>query len=378
MQHRADARLNSAPEQSGKSPVVLWWSRSGREYSRDRVLRQAFRSLGWRITDFRPTLSGVADIEAGLRRIARPDLVWVPCFRHRDVTAAQRWANRRRVPLIFDPLISAWDKQVFERKKMSADSRAAKRLCQWESRLFRNSDLVIADTDCHADSFRCTHGTDQSRLCVIPVGAEEELFRIQPPRSGQPPVRAMFYGSFIGLQGPQFIAEAAKLVTHVEWTFIGSGPLLSDCMNRLKGCKHVTFIPRVPYDELPSRIGDADILLGIFGTSAKAGRVIPNKVYQSLACGRPVITQSSAAYPSHLRQMDSGDSGITWVPPGRPADIAEAVRRLAAAPAELASRSATARRSYEESFCSQAVMTALASALVAVGVADVGTARRAA
>ena len=36
-------------------------------------------------------------------------------------------------------------------------------------------------------------------------------------------------------------------------------------------------------------------MLGVFGTSAKAGSVIANKVWQGLACGRVVVTRRSAA-----------------------------------------------------------------------------------
>ena len=135
-------------------PVVLWWSRSGRDYSRDRIIRRAFRRLGWRVCDFRPQLSPTADWEARLRRLTPPSLIWVPCFRQRDAAAALRWGARHQVPVVMDPLISAWDKQVFERRKFAADSRAARRLLRWESDRLNASAAVVADTWGHAQLFR--------------------------------------------------------------------------------------------------------------------------------------------------------------------------------------------------------------------------------
>ncbi len=54
-------------------------------------------------------------------------------------------------------------------------------------------------------------------------------------------------------------------------------------------------IPWVDYDTLHQHIADADVCLGIFGTSAKAANAIPNKAYQILAVGRPLVTRDSPA-----------------------------------------------------------------------------------
>lgn len=357
-----ESSSNSA-QTSETAPSVLWWSRSGRDYSRDRVIRQAFRCLGWTIDDYSPTFSTTADFEAMLRRVRKPQLVWVPCFRQRDAAAAQRWARRYNVPLVLDPLISAWDKQVFERHKLSENSVQAQRLLRWESSLFNHSDVVVADTQCHAEFFRTAHGVDASKLAVIPVGAEEELFVRQPPPASFSTMRVMFYGSFIGLQGPQFIAQAARHVPEVHWTFIGSGPLLDQCRDIVHNADHVQFIPRVPYEDLASRIGAADVLLGVFGTSDKAGRVIPNKVYQALACGRPVITRVSDAYPPSMRTQSAEDSGVSWVSAGSSAEIVSAVRSFAKTRHTLPKFGEAASATYDKYFSNQVVRDCLSVVL---------------
>ena len=81
---------------------VLWWGRHDADYSRNRILRQAYAALGWQVVDFHPLLSRTADIEALLRRLPTPDLIHVPCFRQRDIAAAHRYARRflhRPVPV---------------------------------------------------------------------------------------------------------------------------------------------------------------------------------------------------------------------------------------------------------------------------------------
>lgn len=324
--------------------TVLWWGRFDPGYSRNRILRRLLGELGWAVRDFRPRLSALADLEARLRRLPRPDLVWVPCFRQRDLAAASRWARRQGVPLAFDPLISAYDKQVDERGKLAPGSARAARLLSRERALFRCADRVLADTPAHADYFATVLGVDRARLAVVYVGAEEALFRPGPPgtaRGGQP-LEVLFFGSFIPLQGPQLVVEAARLYQGppVTWTLLGQGPLRARCEAAAAGLATVRFEDWLPYAELPARIRRADLLLGIFGATPKAGRVIPNKVYQALACGRPVVTRASAAYPAPLAGAD--DTGLVWTTAGDAQALAEKVARLAAAPEQLRALGAAA------------------------------------
>lgn len=345
--------------------TVLWWGRFDPDYSRNRILRSALRDAGWDIVDFRPSISKLGDWEALLRGVRRPDLVWVPCFRQRDVLAAARFARRHAVPLLFDPLISAWDKQVFEREKFAPDSAAGQKLLESEREQFRAADMVLADTGAHARFFAETFDLMPDRLAVVPVGAEEPHFHAapMPPRDGRP-LEALFYGSFLGLQGPETIIESARLYDGppVTWTMLGEGPLLAACRHRAEGLANVVFEPWRAYADLPARIRRADILLGVFGASAKAGRVIPNKVYQALACGRPVITREAPAYAERLGAT-ADKTGLAQIPPDDPAALARMVAAWAAKPEWLDTLGGAAARSYERHFSNRAVRAALNSAL---------------
>lgn len=173
----------------------------------------------------------------------------------------------------------------------------------------------------------------------------------------------LFYGSFIPLQGPQVVVEAARLYAGapVSWTLLGQGPLRAACEAAAAGLDHVRFEDWLPYTELPARIRRADILLGIFGTTPKAGRVIPNKVFQALACGRPVITRTATAYPEALAA--AGESGLLWVAAGDAAALAGQVAQLAAAPERLQALGEAAAGSSEEYFSTAIVRRQLRAAL---------------
>lgn len=346
------------------SRKILWWGHFDADYSRNRVLRGILKRQGWQVLDFHPKLSRWADFQTLVSRVPSVDLVWVPCFRQRDLAAAVRWGRRKNIPVVFDPLISAYDKQVFEREKFSAESRNAAKLLRWEQSLFQSVDFVVADTWEHASFFQEVLGVDSNKLAVVPVGAEEDLFK---PVENVTPAKSiptvLFYGSFLNLQGPEVIIEAARLYSGppVVWNLLGNGPLLDECRTRAQGLDNVIFLPWVEYEKLPSIIHQADVLLGVFGVTPKAGRVIPNKVFQSLACGKPLITRSAPAYPDIFNNNDN--LGISWVAPGESQQLADKVAELVTDRAKLLKAGSQARRTYEMHFSMQSISASLMSVL---------------
>ncbi len=350
---------------------ILIWGRHGNygpDYPRNRVIESILAAQGHVLQRFLPLLSLLADWEYVLRGGQAPDLVWVPCFRQRDLAAASRYARRHRIPLVFDPLISAYDKQVNERRKFSPDSRQARRLHDWEAGLFRRADRVVADTAGHAAYFAEEFGVPRDRMVVIPVGAEEALFQALPSVSKPvgAPLELTFFGTFIGLQGVDVLADAILRYAGppVRWRLIGEGPMKADCEARLADLRvegegaGVAFEPWGALQALPARLASSDAILGIFGTTDKARRVIPNKVYQGLAIGRPVITAATPAFPESLRNNEQ--AGLLWASPGDPESIVAAVHRLHDRRHELPDLGRAARLTYEQYFSNATIGSQLA------------------
>ncbi|MDR3631775.1 MAG: glycosyltransferase [Desulfocapsaceae bacterium] len=343
-------------------PTVLWWGRTERDYSRNRVVLHLFENLGWDISSFHPFSSQLGLLEAVVRRPRRPDLVWLPCFRHRDIHSAAFWARKWQVPLVLDPLISAYEKEVFERRKWPSDSRQAEHLRRWETKLFATADVLVADTSAHARFFHERLQVKPENTRVLYVGAEDGLFEARPAVNTGPPYELLFYGSFLELHGVDVIVKAAKILNRpdVTWVLLGEGDMKEGIQAEASRYPFIRFESWIPYETLPDRIARAHIMLGIFGPTVLTDLVIPNKMFQSMAVGRPVITSYSKAYTDSLEGSDI----IGWVPSGDPQALADKVDNWLRHPDDLDRRGQETRALFDAYFSPVQLQTALQEIIV--------------
>jgi glycosyltransferase involved in cell wall biosynthesis len=261
-------------------------------------------------------------------RLPRHDAVLVGYLGHLDVLLLRPLARLRRVPVVWDVFLSLHDTVVDDRRLLPPRHPLARLLRAWEWLACRAADRLVMDTRAQADFLAETYRV--SGVEAVPVGAEPEAFL--PVNRGvrsEDPVRVLFYGQLIPLHGVETLLQAARATRDepFEWTLIGDGQESERVRRFLEEnpLDHLRWVRWVPYGELAQWIGEADVCLGIFGTSGKAARVIPNKVYQVLSCGRPLVTRDSPA----IRELLSGDEPGVWlVPPGDPEALAAALRRF--------------------------------------------------
>jgi glycosyltransferase involved in cell wall biosynthesis len=246
------------------------------------------------------------------------DVVRVGYPGHLDLAPAKLAARGR--PVVFDPLVSLSDSFVADRGRFRPGSLPARALEAIDRGALRAADLVIADTEAHADFLAGLAGIPRERVAVCLVGAEERIFG--PGQAPAEPFRALFVGKLIPLHGLETIVAAARLAPEVPFRIVGSGQLEAVLADPPANVERV---PWVEYAQLPGELWAAGCALGIFGSSAKAARVIPNKAYQALACGTPLVTGDT---PAARELLVDGESALL-VPPGSPEALAAAVRRLA-------------------------------------------------
>jgi len=157
------------------------------------------------------------------------------------------------------------------------------------------------DTTEHIKYFNEEFRISEKKFRRIFVGSDDEIFYPRKNAKNNDTFTITFYGSFIPLHGLQYIVRAAKLLEEykdIKFEILGSGQtynFIRDLSEKLKICNIMFIKERVKYEEIPNFITKSDVCLGIFGDTAKAKRVIPNKVYEALAMGKPLITGDSPA-----------------------------------------------------------------------------------
>ena len=345
---------------------VLFWGRFDHGYSRNRVNIVLFRELGWDVDFFDVKVSPrFGDLEAflrGLWRRPKPDLVWVPVCRQRDILAACRWAKRRGVKVLFDPMISAWDKKVLEQRKWKADEPRAKRLHALETRMMNAPDFVTWDTSCHVDFCAEQFGVPRERMAPLFTDTDEKVFRpldVLPPDDGL--FHVLYHGAYLPLHGTGVIVEAARMTQGlpISWDFLGWGAYKAETEAKAAGLGNVHFLDKVPYEKVPEVISAHDVVLGVFGTTAKAARVIGNKVYECMACRRPTINEFCTGYPPEAADCPA----IKFIPPGDPAALVAAVEAYRADWARRDDYFAAARDFFERHLSMDVVKRQLAAIL---------------
>ena len=210
---------------------------------------------------------------------------------------------------------------VEDRRRFRPDSLPAKALAAVDRRALRAADLVVADTEANADDLARRARIPHKNVAVCFVGVEERVFK--PGWQRRDPFVALFVGKLIPLHGIETVLEAARRAPEISFRVVGRGQQEAELADRPA---NVEWVPWVAYEHLPAEIHASGCALGIFGTSAKANRVIPNKVFQALACGTPVITADTQG----ARELLADGVSALLVPPGDPEGLAAAIRRLAA------------------------------------------------
>jgi len=271
--------------------------------------------------------------------------ILVPAFGHRDVPLATLVGRSTGTPVLFDPLVSRWDTQVGDLGRVRARSISALRLRSSDRVSLSLPDLVLCDTWEHGELYASEYGVTRRKLRRIPVGADREAFRAGERRAPRTrpsggPLEIVYVGGFLPLHGVHAIVGAAALLESrhgpgfARFTLIGGGMTAAEAERDIaaRGLRSVRRLRRVAYPDALEALVRADLALGIFGTTAKAARVIPHKVYQGLAAGRAVVSGDGPG----VREVFASGRHLELVPPGDADALATALAGLLRDPARRA------------------------------------------
>ncbi|GGL66122.1 hypothetical protein GCM10009706_00750 [Curtobacterium citreum] len=261
-------------------------------------------------------------VSTRVRRRARPDAVLVGYMGHFDVWLARLLFPR--TPVVLDHLVFA--ATTAQDRGVGATGVKQRLLRFLDRAALTIADVVLVDTEEHRD---VVPPSLRAKAVVVPVGATGAWYEAgarEADRRADAPLRVVFYGLFTPLQGAGTIGRAVGALPDdgsVLVTMIGSGQDLDEARRSATGGAPTEWRSWVDAAELPDLVAAHDVGIGIAGTTEKALKVVPNKVYQCAAAGLAVVTSDTAP-----QRRAFGDA-VTSFPAGDAAALAAAVRALA-------------------------------------------------
>jgi len=221
-------------------------------------------------------------------------LVAFPGFQ--SVVVAYLFGNK---PIIFDSFASIYDSMVNDRAQVSKYSIKGFYFWFIDWLSMKLSSVVLFDTVENMKYAIKTFGVQKNKLVVIPVGS---IYNGQESAKTEydSKTHVFFYGSYVPLQGISTIIKSAKILEpnqYLDFEIVGDGQEKNKILSLVEelDVKNITFTNKVSAETLKNKIVQSDICLGIFGGTEKTSRVIPNKVYDYVALGKPAITLDTPA-----------------------------------------------------------------------------------
>ena len=145
----------------------------------------------------------------------------------------------------------------------------------------------------------------------------------------------------------EVLLEAARLLQDfaIQIVLVGDGKEKPGLVAQatLLGIDNILFLPAVPKREMPAVLAGADAGIAILRPIEAYKTTYPNKVFDYMAAGRPVLL----AIDGVIREVvEAAECGL-FVKPGDPVALAQAARTLASDP-ELARRMGMNGKAYLE------------------------------
>jgi glycosyltransferase involved in cell wall biosynthesis len=180
-------------------------------------------------------------------------------------------------------------------------------------------------------------GFAADKVTVIRNGANVELFRFDPvarhdlrDRLALNDSFVVVYAGLLGIaQGLEATLEAASLLAAAEpavhFLFIGDGPVKRALQERAKslGLANVTFLSSQPREAIPGYLSAGDAAL-VPLTKKRLLGALPSKMFDAMACQRPVVLSAEG---EACQVLDQANAGLI-VPPEDASAMAEAILRL--------------------------------------------------
>ena len=241
-----------------------------------------------------------------------------------------------------------------------------------ENQLYHGAARIVVLSEASRDAL-LARGVPHDKLVFVPNACDLDLFSpdtVDSDFRDRHGLSGRFVALYTGAMGranglDQLVDAAAALRAagrdDVAIVAVGDGgrrPYLEARVREL-GLDNLLVLPPLPKQRLAGVVGAADVTLTLFAPDPVSETYSPNKFFDSLAAGRPVVLNLDG----WLRRVVCDARAGVYVPPGDGDALAAALAALADEPAVVARMAANARRLAEREFDRDVMAGRLCAAL---------------
>ncbi len=313
------------------------------------------RSFAFRLLSFFSFMFSSFIIGLGIKNV---DVVWGTTPAIFQAVTAWALARLKRVPYLLE-VRDLWP--AFAIAVGVLRNPLLIRLSEWlEGFLYRHADLVVVNSPGYIQHVRA-HGA--TRVELVPNGTDTSMFNPELDASlfrKSHHLEAQFVALYAGAHGLSndlgVVLGAAKELlprTDITLVLLGDGKDKSNLRSQAvqQGLTNVLFLPPISKVEMPLALSAANACIAILKAVELYKTTYPNKVFDYMASGKPVIL----AIDGVIREVIEAAGGGIPVPPGDPHALAQAILRLADNP-ELAHQMGCQGRQYVESHFERVIL----------------------
>lgn len=183
---------------------------------------------------------------------------------------------------------------------------------EYEKNMVRNADMVITIIE-EARERIISLGVEPSKTCIVSNTVKTEDISLSGKKRDNDDF-IIFYGGGINRhRGLQVVLDALKKMEsrryNLKLQIAGSGSYLKDLRLQAKNLgveKYVEFMGHRPYHEMMSLLNEADAAIIPHLRTENNDASSPNKLYQYMYLGKPVISSDCTSLKRILTENDAG------------------------------------------------------------------------
>lgn len=326
------------------------------KYPRNAVIIEGLKRVGFQVSakriggatgTFRSTLFLLPEVVKAFWELRSCDLILIPTFNQRFAPIIWFLASLFQKPVLLDYLVGISDVNEDRQMTDGLKSKLWKHVDRFNIRHLPS----LTDTESHRKYFEDLLDIKTDKMHILPVGVMDEIYSPRPFHPQRETIPIVFVGKFIPFQGVDIIVQAAALLqdqADLHFELIGGGQTFYKIKQLAKKMvlQNISFPGYIYPPQILNHLERGVIHLGVFGNAEKTNYVVPNKVYTSMALGRPVISAESAA----IEEFFTPGEHLITIPPGNPEKLAEAILYLIENPQERERIAQAAANRIQEAF----------------------------